>query len=94
MADLKDPRLIYFKACLFLLCGLSAVLLLLLRSPFWQTGLLIGLAIWCFCRCYYFAFYVIQHYVDDSYKFAGLIDFVCYVLRRSRTTGDEPNDKQ
>jgi len=27
---------------------------------------------------YYFAFYVIQHYVDPAYRFSGLWSFVCY----------------
>ena len=27
----------------------------------------------------YFAFYVIEHYIDDGYKFAGLSSFVRYL---------------
>jgi hypothetical protein len=44
--------------------------------------LLLALTIWCFARAYYFAFYVIQHYVDPGYRFAGLADFARYVLRK------------
>ena len=40
------------------------------------------LAIWSFCRAYYFAFYVIEHYVDPAFRFAGLLDFAKYLLRR------------
>jgi hypothetical protein len=39
---------------------------------------LLVIAIWCFCRVYYFAFYVIEHYVDPGYRFAGLVDFMKY----------------
>jgi hypothetical protein len=40
------------------------------------------LTVWCFARCYYFAFYVIQHYVDPSYHFAGLWSFLTYLMKR------------
>ena len=91
MPDLKSARAIYAKGILFLLCGLMAGGLLLLRTPEWQTAALLGLAVWCFCRFYYFAFYVIQHYVDDRYRFAGLLDFAGYLLRRRRSL---PDDRQ
>ena len=41
---------------------------------------LLAVAIWAFCRAYYFAFYVIDHYIDPSQRYAGLVDF----LRRRR----------
>lgn len=82
MADLKNPRLIYAKGFLFLLTGVIAAALLLAEHFEWRTALLLVTSIWCFARFYYFAFYVIEHYVDPTYKFAGLIDFAKYVLRR------------
>jgi hypothetical protein len=36
---------------------------------------------------YYFAFYVIEHYVDPGYRFAGLWSFVRYVLRKRGGNG-------
>ena len=50
--------------------------------PDFQLAMLMVIAIWAFCRAYYFAFYVIEHYVDPSYRFAGLGSFVRYALRR------------
>jgi hypothetical protein len=47
--------------------------------------MLLGLAIWSFCRFYYFAFYVIHHYVDESYHFAGLWDFAKYLMGQRKT---------
>jgi len=44
------------------------------------VALLLLVAVWSFCRAYYFAFYVIEHYVDPSYKFAGLTSFAMYLL--------------
>ena len=82
MSDIKSPRVLYVKAGLFVLTGALACFLILLEAPSTKVALLLGLAIWCFARAYYFAFYVVQHYVDPSYRFAGLWDFAKYVLGR------------
>jgi hypothetical protein len=74
--DLKSPRLMYLKASLFVAIGVVSSVLLLLLAPDWRVAVLLVLAVWGFCRAYYFAFYVIEHYVDGEYKFAGLTDFV------------------
>ncbi|MCP3101598.1 hypothetical protein LZ198_22230 [Myxococcus sp. K15C18031901] len=87
MADLKNPRLIYAKGFLFLLGGGMASGLLLWEAPTLRVALLLGVAVWCFARFYYFAFYVIEHYVDPGYRFAGLGDFVRYLLSRRPRTG-------
>ena len=82
MADLKSPRLMYLKGALLLAIGIVSSVLLLLLAPDWRVALLLVLAVWAFCRAYYFAFYVIEHYIDGEYKFAGLVDFVRYLARR------------
>jgi len=79
MPDLKSPSLIYLKGFLFLLIGCIASGLLIAEHPTLKLIVLLALVIWSFCRCYYFAFYVIQHYVDPGYKFAGLLSFVRYL---------------
>ncbi len=85
MRDLESPRAIYTKATLFLLSGVGAAALVVAERPTLKMGLLLAIAVWSFCRLYYFAFYVIEHYVDDSYRFSGLWSFVKYVWRRRRT---------
>jgi hypothetical protein len=87
MADIKDPRLLYAKGALFVLGGIMAAGLILMERPTIKVALLLGIAVWCFARAYYFAFYVVQHYADPSYKFAGLWSFVSYVLRKRRGKG-------
>ncbi len=84
MKDLSNPFWIKLKGILFLLIGSVAAVLVLLDDPKWQTAVLLALAIWSFCRFYYFAFYVIEKYVDPSYKFSGLISFVRYLFQRRR----------
>jgi hypothetical protein len=80
--DIKTPWLLYLKALLFVLLGLMASTVLLLEHPSLRNALLLAMAVWSFARAYYFVFYVIQHYVDDSYRFSGLWSFVQYLVRR------------
>jgi hypothetical protein len=80
--DLKNPRLMYLKGALFLFAGCLASAALLIEYPTFRVALLLGLAVSCFCRAYYFAFYVIEHYIDPTYKFAGLGSFVMYLLQK------------
>lgn len=80
MADLTNPRVIKLKGALFLLMGLMSAALLLADAPSPRNFLLLCIVVWSFCRAYYFAFYVIEHYVDGSYKFSGLWSFVKYLL--------------
>jgi hypothetical protein len=84
MKDLTNPGWVKAKGILFLLTGLLAAALLLIEQPSWRNVFLLALAVWCFCRFYYFAFYVIEHYVDPSYRFSGLWSFVRYLLRSRR----------
>ena len=78
MKDLTSATWIKVKGILFLLLGVAAAALLVWENPSWRIALLLALAIWCFCRFYYFAFYVIEKYVDASYKFSGLLSFIRY----------------
>ncbi|WP_425400561.1 hypothetical protein [Aeoliella sp.] len=97
MSDLKSPRLMYLKAALLLAIGVVSSVLLLLFAPDWRVAVLLALAVWAFCRAYYFAFYVIEHYIDGEYSYSGLFDFAkCQALGRGyrhRATGrdDEQN---
>ncbi|MEY4387191.1 MAG: hypothetical protein RLY20_2474 [Verrucomicrobiota bacterium] len=84
MKDLSNPFWIKLKGALFLLLGLAAAVLLWLEHPTLKVALLLLLTIWCFCRAYYFAFYVIEHYVDPNFKFSGLGAFVAYLVRRQK----------
>lgn len=82
MKDLTSATWIKVKGILFLLIGIVAAVLVFLDDPKWQTAVLLALVIWSFCRFYYFAFYVIEKYVDPGYKFSGLISFVKYWLKK------------
>lgn len=82
MPDLTNPKLLYLKAILFLVTGLLSATALLLEVFSLKNLILLALTIWCFSRAYYFAFYVVQHYIDPSFRFAGLTSVLQHVLRR------------
>jgi hypothetical protein len=84
MGDLSNPAWIKAKGLLFLFLGLLSASLLIFEHPTPRAALLLILAVWCFCRFYYFAFYVIERYVDPSYRFSGLLSFARYLFRKQR----------
>jgi len=84
MKDLTSTKLIKAKGILFLLLGSLSASLLFFGYLTPKTGVLLVIAIWSFCRFYYFAFYVIEHYVDPSYRFSGLLSFALYVIQKKR----------
>ena len=85
MRDLTSSRAIIAKGLLFLLLGLLAGALLLFLAPSWPIAALLVIAIWAFCRAYYFAFYVIEKYVDPGYRFSGLGSALKYLLGRGQS---------
>lgn len=90
MGNLKSPLILYLKGLLFVLLGMIAVTAIMLQFPSLYLALLLAIAIWSFCRAYYFAFYVIQHYVDPDFRFAGLLAFAQYLLTKRVANSDQP----
>ena len=91
LRDLSNACWIKVKAALFVFAGLLAAALLLIEHPSLIDTVLLLVCVWSFCRAYYFAFYVIEHYVDPAYKFSGLGSFVRYWWReRPKATGVSP----
>jgi len=82
VTDITSAKLLWCKGILFVAIGVVASVLLLIESPSWKVGVLLALAIWAFCRAYYFAFYVVEHYADPGFRFSGLGAFLGYALRR------------
>lgn len=81
LRELRHPRLIALKGALFLASGAGAAALLLLEAPSLRAAALLAVTVWAFCRAYYFAFYVMQHYVDPAFRFSGLGAFLVYLWR-------------
>lgn len=87
MTDIRDPRLLYAKGGLFVVLGLLASATLLALAPDLRVAVLLAVAIWAFARAYYFAFYVVEHYVDPGFRFAGLGAFAAYLWNRRGRSG-------
>ncbi|WP_163866605.1 hypothetical protein [Myxococcus eversor] len=83
MRELQSHRWMWGKAILFVLIGLVASALILMELPDWRTLVLLILAIWASCRAYYFAFYVLEKYIDPSFRFSGLTSVLRYLLKKS-----------
>ena len=93
MRNLTSARWIKAKGSLFLLLGLLAASFLFFAHPAFKTGVLIIIAVWSFCRFYYFAFYVIEHYVDATYRYSGLLSFALYLIQKKRANARTPLER-
>ena len=79
------------KGALFLGLGFLGAGILISRTPEITSAVLLAITVWAFCRFYYFSFYVIERYVDSSFRFTGLIDFARYIAMGSSV--DRPGKK-
>jgi hypothetical protein len=86
--DLESSAMLRLKGVLFLFLGLGAGGLLMAEEYSWQRLVLLMLAIWAFCRCYYFLFYVLEAYAGRQRKYAGLWDALHWALK-----GRERNER-
>lgn len=82
--DLQSTRAICIKGLLFLIIGIITAGLILVEHWSWRAATLLALCIWAFCRAYYFAFYVIERWVDPAYKFSGLGSFIAWLVSSRR----------
>lgn len=82
--DLRSSQAIYAKGLMFVVVAVLSATLLIARLPRWDIALLLSICVWASCRAYYFAFYVIEKYVDSQFRFSGLLDFCKYLLRHDK----------
>jgi hypothetical protein len=88
LGDITSARVIYWKGFLFLALGLLAIVGLAAEFTRLRQYLLLSIAIWAFCRFYYFLFYVVEKYTDPKFRFAGIGSFVRYrIAERKRRRG-------
>ncbi len=84
LSDIKSPWLIHLKGALFVLLGVLAASLLIAQLPTLKTVALLCVAVWAFCRFYYYLFYVLDRYLGREKRFAGVFDAIHYLLTNSR----------
>lgn len=89
-ADIKSRGLLLTKGLLFLALGLLASSLILFDQPTLRTLALLSIAIWAFCRFYYFLFYVLEHYAGRNQKYAGIFDALAYLVKPKNSAETHP----
>ena len=89
MKEITNPTSIKLKGLLFLFLGLLSAGLVLLERPSLRVAALLVVSIWSFCGFYYFAFYVIDHYVDPTFRFSGIISFARHLATYGQGKSDE-----
>ena len=84
MTDLKDSKLMYLKGFLFLSTLVVSITLILLETFSYKLVLLLCLVVWSAARLYYFMFYVIEKYIDPTFKFSGILSFIKYLMKTNK----------
>lgn len=84
LGDIKSKRLIHIKGWLFLVVGVSATAVIIFETQSLKTTFLLAMAVWGFCRFYYYLFYVIEKYTDPGFRYSGLWSFIKHrAMRKS-----------
>jgi hypothetical protein len=94
MRDLTSHRSMKIKAALFAGIGMLSGWLLWISIPTFKSLVLLILCVWAFCRLYYFAFYVIEKYIDPAFKFSGVLDAARYLMKVKGKPQEEPRKAQ
>ena len=76
----------YLKAGLFLVMGLLCAGAIFAQNPEILTLALLVIMVWSFCRLYYFFFYVIEKYIDSSYKFDSMHSAIIFLIKRNKSS--------
>jgi hypothetical protein len=76
MTDLKSKTWIVAKGVLFLGIAVTSAALIFVEVPSVKLAALLAVLVWASCRFYYFLFYVLEHYVDPTMRYAGLMDLL------------------
>ena len=84
MTDLKSKTWIVAKGVMFLDIAVASAALLLLELASIKLAALLAVLVWASCRFYYFIFYVLEHYVDPTMRYAGLLDLLLGMSQRRR----------
>ncbi len=84
MTDLKSRKWIVAKGVMFFAIAIITAAQILVELPSLNLALLLALLVWASCRFYYFLFYVLEHYVDPTMRYAGLLDLLMGMRQRRR----------
>jgi hypothetical protein len=84
MADLKSSTWIIAKGVMFLGIALLSATLIVVEVPSPKIAALLAVLVWASCRFYYFLFHCLEHYVDPTMRYAGILDLLRGMRERRR----------
>jgi len=90
--DLSSSKMLKLKGWLFLILGVMSSGILLVEVFTWQRLGLFLLAVWSFCRFYYFLFYVLEQYAGRQRRYAGIADAFWYLIVGERDNENANSD--
>ena len=82
MRDLKSTKWIVAKGFMFAGIAFATAALIFIEMPSLKLAVLLALLVWASCRFYYFLFYVLEHYVDRTMRYADLFDLLMGMRQR------------
>ncbi|MGF1451759.1 MAG: hypothetical protein ACFB21_06765 [Opitutales bacterium] len=82
--DLQHPGWMYLKALLLAAILVTCLVAALFENRLAFRALFLVLLVWSSARLYYFAFYVIECYIDPGYRFAGIGSAFRHLWRKRR----------
>jgi hypothetical protein len=84
MTDLTSKKWIVAKGVMFAAIVVFTATLILVETPSVKLAALLIVLVWASCRFYYFLFYVLEHYVDPTLRYAGVLALLVRMRRRRR----------
>jgi hypothetical protein len=89
LANIESPFWLWIKGGLFVAIGCLCLVFVAMVAQSVQVVAVCCLAIWAFCRAYYFAFYVIENYIDPKFRFAGLLSVLGYFVDKDQAQTED-----
>ena len=86
--DLESKTALYCKALLLVVVLLLSGFVNLSEPGLTLRAISLTIVVWSSARIYYFMFYVIEKYIDPSFRFAGVGAAVTYLIGRRKREPD------
>jgi hypothetical protein len=84
MPALKSRTWILAKGAMLLAIAAITAVLIFVERPSVTLAALLAVLVWASCRFYYFLFHALEHYVDPTMRYSGLLHLLVALARRSR----------
>ena len=87
LSDDLSPAWIVVKGLLFFVILAASSGIVVLLDDLWPRVTALLCIIWSSARLYYFFFYVIERYLDPSFRFSGLWSAMKFLIQHRKRSG-------